>query len=344
MNVGQTVSTGTKRIEYIDALRGFTMFLVVFMHVGKWCLDTPDESFSTILKMVRMPMFFLISGFVLYKPGVVWNTKHMVAFFKKKIPVQLLSPLLFYVVYLHVNNIGLKDGLFDSAKYGYWFTFVLFEFFVFYAAVRSVIRSWWADVVLVVMGLCFYPLSWPAIGDALPIPSSILNFFSFHLWHFFFFFVMGTLVRKYFDTVQRWLDSKWLLAICILLFFLEIPFVDDLHINRNITGFPMSILGVIILFSFFRQKQALFSHETRTGRVFQYVGRRTLDIYLIHYFLMPTRLKKVVTIFNDCPMPILEAAASCLIAILVIAGCLLVGNIIRLSPLLAHWMFGAKKA
>ena len=33
--------------------------------------------------------FFFISGFVLYKAGVEWNIKHIIKFFRKKIPVQL---------------------------------------------------------------------------------------------------------------------------------------------------------------------------------------------------------------------------------------------------------------
>ena len=341
--LAETVS-GTKRIGYIDALRGFTMFLVVFMHVGDWCFNPPEGSFHDIFKLVRMPMFFLISGFVLYKAGVVWNTQHLVKFFKKKIPVQLISPLVFYIVYLHVNKIGLIDGLFDGPKHGYWFTFVLFEYFVFYAIVRFFVRNWWGDVILVILGICMYPFSWPAIKDALPISNDILDFFSFQHWHYFIFFVLGTLTRKYFDTVQRWLDSKWLLACCILFFFLEIPFFDLLHIDGNIMGFPMSLTGLVILFSFFRQKQRLFSHETRVGRVFQYVGRRTLDIYLIHYFLVPVNMHDVVTVFQDHSMPIIEGSVSCVIAMLIIAMSLLIGNIIRLSPFLAHWVFGAKKA
>ena len=75
----------------------------------------------------------------------------------------------------------------------------------------------------------------------------------------------------------------------------------------------------------------------------QYTGRRTLDIYLIHYFLIPRNLS-FITIFTDHPMPIIEAAASTLISILIIAVCLLISNIIRLSPWLAHWLFGAKSA
>lgn len=335
--------TGTKRIEYIDALRGFTMFLVVVMHVGGICFSPPEGSFHGILGIVRMPMFFLISGFVLYKAGVVWNRQQIITFFKKKIPVQLLSPFVFYMVYIHVHKYGFVDSIFNGPKFGYWFTFVLFEYFVFYATVRFLVRNWWGDVILVLMGFCFYPFSWPVIKDALPIPNEILDFLSFQHWHYFIFFVLGTLLKKYFDTVQRWLDGKWLLPCCILFFFLEIPFFDVLHIDGNIIGFPMSLAGLVIMFSFFRKKQHLFSHETRLGSVFQYVGRRTLDIYLIHYFLLPVELRKVFTVFHDHSMPIIEFAVSTLIAFLIIAMCLLIGNIIRLSPVLAHWVFGAKK-
>lgn len=41
-------------------------------------------------------------------------------------------------------------------------------------------------------------------------------------------------------------------------------------------------------------------------------------------------------------MPVLEAACTLMIAIIIIAASLLIGNIIRLSPFLAHWVFGAK--
>ena len=73
----------------------------------------------------------------------------------------------------------------------------------------------------------------------------------------------------------------------------------------------------------------------------QYVGRRTLDSYLIHCFLLPRYLSEF-TLFKDYPRPIIEFAVSSLIAIIIIAMCLLISNIIRLSPTLAHFLFGAK--
>lgn len=62
----------TKRIEYIDALRGFTMILVVLQHVATfgWELPLGAPNIHTYLAQIRMPLFFFISGFVLYKASV----------------------------------------------------------------------------------------------------------------------------------------------------------------------------------------------------------------------------------------------------------------------------------
>ena len=87
-----------KRIEYIDAMRGFTMVLVVLTHVSSFGLGmygSDTFSYSKIFAEFRMPLFFFVSGFVLYKSNFIWNIKNTIAFIRKKISVQILSPLLF---------------------------------------------------------------------------------------------------------------------------------------------------------------------------------------------------------------------------------------------------------
>ena len=197
-------------------------------------------------------------------------------------------------------------------------------------------------MVLVLLGVVFYPCSWPPVGQMLPIPSSVLGFFSFQQWHYFIFFVLGVLLKEHFNIVQQWLDGKWLLSFSIVFFILVNAFSDIIPIHEMILGAPLSITGLVILFSFFRINKDFFSKQHFVGRIFQYAGRRTLEIYLIHLFLIPVNLFSIVTIFRNNPIPIIENVISCLIAILIIAICLLIGNIIRLSPFLAHWLFGAK--
>ena len=332
------------RIQYIDALRGFTMILVVFFHVSQFCLHVYGRvpTVQDYLAQVRMPMFFFISGFVLYKESVVWNGRQVIRFFKKKIPVQLLSPLVFFLAYIFVRHQPLVHSLLLPGKNGYWFTYILLEYYVFYALVRFCIRSRWAHVVLVVLGALMYYTWQSDFHKSLPIIKSVQGALSMPLWKYFIFFVMGTLVKRHFPLVEKAFDRPWLLTVCILFYFLANAFRSGIAVNTTLLEFLLTFTGMVVLFGFFRNRQAAFSNEHALGRTLQYVGRRTLDVYLIHYFRIPRELERATTVFTDHPMPIIEAAVSLLIAVIIVAACLLVSNIIRLSPVLAHWMFGAK--
>ena len=56
----------TKRLEYIDALRGFTMILVVFAHIINYGYHITDakaetmDTFNNLFIRFRMPLFFFI--------------------------------------------------------------------------------------------------------------------------------------------------------------------------------------------------------------------------------------------------------------------------------------------
>ena len=345
LSTNQTATSQPKgRIEYIDALRGFTMILVVFQHIATFCwhINSKGISVHDFLLQVRMPMFFFISGFVLYKAGVVWDTRQVISFFRKKIPVQLISPFVFFFVFVHVHGIPLKEAILEPDKIGYWFTYALFFYYVFYAAVRFCIRSRWSGLVLLAIGFALYHIALPEVDQIIPLSSQVKGFLSMPMWRYFLFFVIGTLVREYFPRVEKWLDSLWLLAVCICFYFLVNAFRSNLPYNIPVLDLAITLSGLVILFSFFRVNRASFSKDKVVGRSLQYIGRRTLDIYLIHHFLIPRNLD-FITVFIDHPMPVIEAAVSLSIALLIVAASLLIGNIIRLSPFLAHWAFGAKK-
>lgn len=337
------INPSTGRIEYIDAMRGFTMLLVVFNHVVTFCWGAANKgiSLNDFFTQVRMPMFFFISGFVLYKDSVVWNGKQVISFFRKKIPVQLLSPFLFFLVYIHFMDIPFYIAAGQRFKAGYWFTYVLLEYYLIYAGVRFCFRGKWRHIIVFLIGLFLYAINWPPLYNAIPIDNYWKEVISIPKWEYFLYFVLGTLVKKNFQLVEKLLDSKWLLPCCIMYYFLVNGFRDMIPVNQSMIGRTLSLTGLVVLFAFFRKKQAVFSSDRAVGRVMQYVGRRTLDVYLIHFFFIPYGLN-FVTVFVDHPMPVIEATVSIAISIIIVAFCLTVSNIIRLSPLLAHWLFGAK--
>lgn len=338
------VPVATERIGYIDALRGFTMLLVVLHHVASVFIVPETPSYHHYLQQIRMPMFFLVSGFVLYKAGVVWNLNHIGGFLKKKFVVQISSTLIFFIIYIHLKEVGFFCAIKEPAKLGYWFTYTLFFFYVFYALIRYICGKH-EEYVVIIVAAVFYVINWPPLYTSIPIPENVKTILGIENWFYFSFFLLGTLMKKHFDYIQRSLDKRMTMVICILLFFLLNIYHDILPsdgVGGVIIQFCKNISGVLILFSLFRNKQAMFAKEMVLGRCLQYIGRRTLDIYLLHFFFLPNQLKHVTSIFKEYPMPVVEFTCSFIIACIVIAFCLLISNVIRLSPLLAHWLFGVK--
>ena len=77
-----------ERIQYIDAMRGFTMLLVVFAHIETFSFDYASTGNITFLgemfQLFRMPLFFFVSGFIAYKAQVDWNIRYCWDLIKKK--------------------------------------------------------------------------------------------------------------------------------------------------------------------------------------------------------------------------------------------------------------------
>lgn len=342
MNSLPDQASPSKRIEYIDAMRGFTMMLVVMSHVASWGIG--DYGYNTIFTTFRMPLFFFVSGFVFFKPNIDWCLQYTVNFIKKKVSVQILSPFLFFLAYCIVQGLNIADGLTSESKCGYWFTYTLFEFFILYIGLQYIFRLFHIhnkvqDAAYILIGLALYVLMHhKVIGH-----STIVTTLGMVQWRYFIFFIIGTLTHKYFIQFENLLDKTPLVMACIILFFgLNIyPILE--HVNTYLNRLVLALSGITIIFACFRHFQDTFSSKKRIGRVFQYVGRRTLDIYLIHFFFVYKDLASTLQAIPLAESPFIAFIVSIFITICVIAACLGVSQILRLSPTLAHFLFGQKK-
>ena len=298
-----------------------------------------------------MPLFFFISGFVLYKDETVWDSKYVAKFLlRKKFEAQLITTFVFFLAFIIINDINIIDGLFDRRKCGFWFTFVLFVFFCIYAFYRYILncincKNVYADIfILFVGGILFVSCFSYSVFIQLPIGDGLKNFLSLECWGYFLYFVFGTLFKKYFQKVQMLLDKTNVLTICLVIFFCINLYYRELVESHYTSIFELitAITGIVIVFSFFRRHQDWFIKEKRMGRCLQYIGRRTLDIYLLHYFLLPTNLKLHFLFLSEHPIPIIEFTITLTVTGIVVIGCLIVSNILRMSPILAYLLFGVK--
>ena len=96
----------TKRIEFIDALRGFTMILVVLNHIETQGFVNEPSIIGRILMTFRMPLFFFISGYIAYKADKVWNLSNYILDCLKKIKVQLIPTLVFVASVIFVSSVN----------------------------------------------------------------------------------------------------------------------------------------------------------------------------------------------------------------------------------------------
>ena len=125
----------TQRIEYIDAMRGFTMILVVYSHICHFCLGDSLLGFNGIFFLFRLPCFFFISGW-LFEPIAsrpFWgNARH-------KFQVQIIPTFIFLLLLAPPPEFFHQLG---AVKGGYWFTFVLFDFFILYMLIVRLGTKW----------------------------------------------------------------------------------------------------------------------------------------------------------------------------------------------------------
>lgn len=307
-------------------------------------------SFNALFVTFRMPLFFFISGFILYKNDFEWTLPVSGKFLLKKAKVQLIPTFFFLAVYTYIFDISFTNSLFWPDKSGYWFTIALFEFFLSYVLLRIICNKlgykngvdW---LILAAAVIIYFVRRWYLTSGLYEEPMFLLV--GMENLSYFLFFVIGTLARKHYDKIQKFAENGYIVAACLLFFFGVI--IYKLHESQEMSS-VLSILyllsrivGVILVFIFFMKNENLFTQETRLGRALQYVGRRTLDIYLLHYFFLPRNLEPIANFFNTYQNPSLELFVSLLISILVICLCLLMSKIIRLSPVLADWLLGVKK-
>ena len=346
MNMENYNSASSQRIDYIDALKGFLILSVVMCHVAGFCIGIQSDipSFQHILYEFRNPPFFFISGFFAYKT-VLWNCKSLKAVLKKKFrtiawPTILFLAALMYIQPSHNGHVLITRDV--NSLWFHWFTLSLFLFFIFYSlfalCAHHLKNEKIKSMILLSISILLYLLfSIQSIYNILPFSDFIKELFGMKYWGFFLFFSLGILARKHYSVFLYWLNNSFFIGICIILFFTFNLFYKFL-VENHFTLFQITtyFTGIILVFGFFKT----FPPKGMLKTIMVFTGKKTLDIYLVHYFLLPLSLYDYTSELRDIPVPILELIVTLSISIIIISVSLLISNITRLSPVTAFLIWG----
>ena len=330
-----------QRIAYIDAMRGFTMILVVYSHVCNYCLGDKWMGWNDVFFLLRLPCFFFISGWLFEQVGRQWDRVSITSTIQHKFMVQIVPTAIFLLLLAPPPLFFSKLG---ATKGGYWFTFTLFEFFLICIFSEHFLKKYHGLFAFFISITAFcYDVNYSYYFKDMGLMTQALGFLSFITWRYYLFFYIGTWVKRHFDEFIRW-TSKPIVIIAVVIGFALIAWHP--HSENTIQAYFIfavgGLLGLIIVFTFFQSFSRFFIKDSWLGRNLQYVGTRTLDIYLLHYFLLPRFLMKYSGMLHAYDNQWLEFVVAMTLSLIIVMGCLLVCYVIRLSPFLGHYLFGVK--
>lgn len=352
----------TKRIEYIDALRGLTMILVVFAHVELTSFELNTPTFINSLFMsFRMPLFFFISGFIGYKASIRWDWPTWWQMSKKKILVQLIPTFIFGIIYTYTYfNTNLSTFVTHNGKLGYWFTIALLEIFLIVYTTNVCVyntnahtnRKRMLIALILLSGLLFAAKIVLKINPALNYLGNVLTLH--HSFNYFQYFAFGYICSMYKDNFLKLLQNRYITTASIvlfsILFYIKRDYIGE-HISSAMDAWKMldiflemliGYFGILVVYNTFKTHQGAFSMNKRVGKAMQFIGKRTLDIYLLHYFFLP-HIPQIGNLIIERNNVVIELTIGLMISLIVIGLCLTTSCILRTSPILGKWLFGVKK-
>ncbi len=337
------------RILWMDAMRGFSIILVVLGHVLLGMGLGDDKTvLSSLLITFRMPLFFFVSGFFSYRSRGWWTRGRLRDILTRKFTAQILGAIIFFSIYSFVftRRVDFSGGL-DR----YWFTIALFQMYVVYVAVVLCCRRFRPGVgiaAILVVGLLF-----EVANLTMPVWLMMKVRFleCYKVTYYMQFFALGIACSHYRERFFRVLASgrfaTAVIVAAVVFLLLWRGLVMGLLPDRGdvayyvVKNVAMRYLGLAVVLMMFYGMAGYWNRDTRLTRFMTYTGRRTLDIYYIHYFFVPRILYvRAFLLGND--RFVLQLLAAGIVTAMVVAMSLMVSSILRRSPLLRTFLLGQR--
>lgn len=288
------------RLLFIDACRGMCILMVVYIHSTLLCGTHSINLTNVLSQLFRMGLFFFISGYLVY--GMKYDAALVAKRSTNRLVHQLYPTVVIWALYLFTFYLppwsvalSFKGILLDQFKGGYWFTFVMVEAFFLslpFVYVFSMMKmTRWKQILMLiggyvlVFGLHKFIVSSQSYGF-----SIIYGLLSFELLTTYLpFFLLGMAAKMFKDEFMKIVCSKWTIGIAFILFVAlsEFPNITA-HVNKISWRFVgCGLTGIVCaLSSFYFICQLKWRPIVWITTKMAFLGKSTLEIYLIHYFFL----------------------------------------------------------
>lgn len=328
------------RIEYIDHIKGFAILLVVMGHLIDKSLLLESSFINKIIYTVHMPLFMYLSGLFAYKHIINnLNIKSIFEFVQKKTTRLILPYITIGGLYAFFKSENLNQ-LFIYLN-GYWFFPTLFMCMIYGLILINISTLFTKKVhekYACYIDCLLFIITWglTIISYYKGYTYSIPYFLSFI--KMVPFFSLGYFTTRY-EAIQKIVNSNKSFTIALIIYFALLCI--NIKINFKIEG----LFAIIIVQQLFKK------FYLKCPKALSYIGKNSLEIYSIHWFLLPNLMlmrnlfenTENNIILNNQNLILLICLTS-IIAVLICYTCIGIANIIKNSNLLSAIIFGNTKS
>lgn len=287
----------TQRLQYIDALKGVAILLVVLGHSIQ-IFDHNDEWLPTrVIYAFHIPLFMFVSGFVSWKV-CKWTSV-------KKRAVQLLIPFFFSIVlswFIKSWGEWSADGFLSYTSkviiqpdLGLWFLWALFFINILFVASRKAALAFskWLKTRELPTEICVVAVV-AGLLNIVEIATGLKTFGYHWIAWYFIFFSFGAYWRQIDSLLSR--KAQWRMLFASLIIF--IPCVLSFRMHNQAPLFyrwvNLGSLGIVAFRLFvgavgcilFYLLLKMFENQTQIYKILAKIGGVTLGIYFLHFFFI----------------------------------------------------------
>lgn len=265
-----------KRLQYLDQMKGIAIFLMVMGHVLLFTFGINDSTLTHVF-FLNMPVFFYVSGYLLYKE--IDNSKDFAKRLQHK-AARLLPPWLVVSV---VMTCVQKWEFFSTLCTFYWFFYVLFLLTLLVIVLEYVVFRRIKNAYLYCGSLLIIPVVFAGIKFVGPIPYLPAP----DLCQYSVPFLFGWSCRKYGKLNSFVLENPVLFVASFIVFLLCWYRHDAMNNYILLTG---ALSGIIVMQSVLYHREVL---EDGNLSAISKLGKSSLAIYALNNFFLPD-LRKLI--------------------------------------------------
>lgn len=295
-----SLTSPRQRLEWADMLKAFLIFMVLTEHISYFSFGNTDVSncISKLTTYYFMPAFFFVSGMFAKSTNDI--RKNVLRLLRLGIPFIICGGLYAWYRYPNTPLSSSLSLLFSTRMHlGYWFIYTLLFINIIFIGRNAVVArmrflpSFSVDISL--LGICIL-LSLLSARRLTPSEQAVFSLD--HLKSAPLFYFMGFWYMKYLIRQNKVLNT--LIIECSVIGLIAVygfRLLTDVH-GVGITLYACNVLqalfSIVILLKLFQTIPDKFSRIS----YLRYVGTHTLEIYVLHYFLIPHHAADIFGVFQ----------------------------------------------